>query len=408
MKTIAVIAELNPCHTGHVHLLSEARRLSAADACVLILSGDYVQRGEPAIFDKYVRTRMALHSGADLVLELPVAAATGSAQRFADGAVAMLQALGAVDELWFGSEAGHIDPFLEAADLLADEPEVYRAGLKEALEVGLPFPAARARALDRTGLLSPQARALTDTPNNTLGLEYVLALRRCGSAILPRTIPRIGAGHDELSSPSSDMRTVSATALRRALLSGKHYPDLAGIPPLPDLFYSHWHEALSAPLSAEDFAPMLRYALWRGDAERFASCLDVPHDLARRIEKLRPCCDGWASFAQTLKTRERTLAQIRRALLHILLGITGEDLARALAPTQLRLLGHGGNAALFHACKKGMEKGRISFSFGGAALSDPFYKTDRFASDLYESVRASKSGTPFVSEFSRPLMKVQP
>ena len=150
MKTAAVIAELNPCHAGHAYFLQEVRRQSGADCVIAVMSGDFVQRGEPAVFDKYVRTDMALRCGADLVLELPAASACSSAQRFAEGASAILCRLGVVDELWFGSETGAIGPFLEVSEAMLQESSLFRSSLKEALAEGLSFPAAREQALTRT------------------------------------------------------------------------------------------------------------------------------------------------------------------------------------------------------------------------------------------------------------------
>ena len=149
MKTAAVIAEYNPFHNGHAWQLSKIRELASPDYIVVVLSGDYVQRGTPAILDKYSRAEMALRCGADLVLELPLAASCGSAQRFAEGAAAILDGLGAVDELWFGSEAGTEAPFLTLPDILLEEPESYQRALKDALRNGISIPAARLQALEQ-------------------------------------------------------------------------------------------------------------------------------------------------------------------------------------------------------------------------------------------------------------------
>ena len=147
MKTVGVIAEYNPFHNGHAWHMQEAKRISGADFCVVVMSGNFVQRGAPAILDKYARTQMALACGADLVLELPVSWALGSAEYFASGAVSLLNSLDSVDFLCFGSECGKLAPLHETAQILNSEPDEYRLFLKKNLKAGKSFPLARANAL---------------------------------------------------------------------------------------------------------------------------------------------------------------------------------------------------------------------------------------------------------------------
>ena len=148
MKTVGIIAEYNPFHKGHAYQLQKAKELSGADYAVIVMSGDFVQRGYPAIVDKYVRAEMALRAGADLVIELPVSYAVGSAEAFAQGAVSVLEALGCVDFLCFGSESGDLDTLLSYAWLFEEEPPAYRAFLQDFLRQGFSFPAARSRAAE--------------------------------------------------------------------------------------------------------------------------------------------------------------------------------------------------------------------------------------------------------------------
>ena len=147
MKITAVIAEYNPLHKGHAYHLREARRLSGADFLLVVMSGNFVQRGEPAVMDKYLRAEAALLCGADLVLELPVPFACASAEKFAAGAVDLLNGLGCVDTLCFGSESGDLSSLDDLAGILADEPPRYQNALKSALKTGLSFPKAREYAL---------------------------------------------------------------------------------------------------------------------------------------------------------------------------------------------------------------------------------------------------------------------
>ena len=190
LKTTGIIVEYNPLHPGHIYHMEQARKQTGADYLIAVMSGSFVQRGAPALLDKYTRTRMALLAGADIVIELPVCFATGSAGDFAAGAVSLLDKLGCVDVLCFGSESGDISLFEKAATLLQCESAAFSNALKKALKSGLSFPAARQQALllcldmakDMPSTACPdnnstaeQTVALLSSPNNLLGLEYTLA-----------------------------------------------------------------------------------------------------------------------------------------------------------------------------------------------------------------------------------------
>ena len=240
LKTTGIIVEYNPLHPGHIYHMEQTRKQTGADYLIAVMSGSFVQRGAPALLDKYTRTRMALLAGADVVIELPVCFATGSAGDFAAGAVSLLDKLGCVDVLCFGSESGDISLFKKTATLLQCESAAFSNALKKALKSGLSFPAARQQALllcldmakDMPSTACPdnnstaeQIVALLSSPNNLLGLEYTLALLRRNSSIRPFTISRVGSGyHDPLGGaadfPSaSALRSLLAKQGKQALLS---------------------------------------------------------------------------------------------------------------------------------------------------------------------------------------------
>ena len=440
MKTIAIIAELNPCHKGHAYFLKEARAASGADRVIVLLSGDFVQRGEPAIFDKYVRTRMALDIGADLVLELPVVCACGSAPRFAEGAVRILDALGCVDELWFGSECGNIAPFLSMSETLRREEDNYKEALKKYLSSGSTFPDAREKALRETSCVSEEELSLLRAPNNTLGLAYVRALREIGSSIVPKTLPRVGSEHEDgaLSEggygPASAIRSVLRADLEyehRISQIRSHIPSsqfsfytIHATPPTnPSLFSRQdiettsvhcnddihdaplnaccndgFKETLLSPICADDFSDMLLYALRNETVEQLTSYLDVAPDLARRIMDLLPQFTTFESFAELVKTRDRTLAQVRRALLHILLRIRSTDAEEFAQKPFSRILGHAHADDLISAIHK---KGRLPLFTKGADLIDHAYRRDLFASNLYEAVVSRRSARAAHDECQR-------
>ena len=236
MTITAVIAEYNPFHNGHAYQLAKARELTGADYLVVIMSGDFVQRGAPAILDQHDRAELALLGGADLILQLPCHFALGSAQHFARGAVSLLTALGCVDFLCFGSEYGDTAPFLELADVLLHEPEEYRELLSGLLRNGLSFPTARAQALSAyfsdSASFSSLSKEELDTflkePNNILGIEYVQALLLSQSRIRPVTIRREGSGYHE--GALFTQALPSATAMRNLLFSNPHKdPELSAL-----------------------------------------------------------------------------------------------------------------------------------------------------------------------------------
>ncbi|WP_432629897.1 tRNA(Met) cytidine acetate ligase [Brotaphodocola sp.] len=250
MKTAGIIAEYNPFHNGHLYQIEEVRKQTGADYVVIVMSGDFVQRGEPAIFDKYTRTRMALSAGADLVLELPVSFATASAELFAHGAVSLFNQTGIVDLLCFGSESGSLDDLRATAEILVREPEEYTQNLRAFLKEGNSFPLARSLALraflesqnveaspkspasrsespvmrsasSSSSSLSSSPQIPLSSPNDILGVEYLKALIRTDSSIEPFTIRREGQGYNDSTNPetlgslhSTSMAFPSASALR--------------------------------------------------------------------------------------------------------------------------------------------------------------------------------------------------
>ena len=213
MKVVGLIAEYNPFHNGHLHHITKAKELTGADYAVVIMSGDYVQRGVPAIMPKRLRAEMALKSGASAVFELPVCYATGSAELFAEGAVSFFDHLGVVDSICFGSECNDLDGLQTIADVLLEEPEEYRIELRKHLKNGVSYPHARQAALSAYMSMENYSILLND-PNNILGVEYLKALKKLNSSMKPYTIKRHGAHyHDETLHPVNS----SASAIRSLL-----------------------------------------------------------------------------------------------------------------------------------------------------------------------------------------------
>ena len=213
MKIVGLITEYNPFHNGHLYHLEQALDIAGADAAIAVMSGNYVQRGAPAIMPKRLRTKVALEAGVSIVLELPVCWATGSAEYFAAGAVSLLERLGCVDAICFGSECGDFSLLDEIAKVTADEPQEYQFSLQEGLRNGMSFPLARQMAL-KAYFKDDRLDLILEQPNNILGIEYLKALHRNNSPMKAYTIQRKVSGyHDTQLSESCS----SASAIRRLL-----------------------------------------------------------------------------------------------------------------------------------------------------------------------------------------------
>ncbi len=419
MKTVGIIAEYNPFHNGHLYQLKKAKEITGADFAVVVMSGDFTQRGTPAVFDKYTRCRLSLLAGADLCIELPVVFATASAELFAKGAVSLLSALG-VDALCFGSECGEIAPLQKIASLLFAEPPAYKEALNKALKEGLSFPSARAAAVRKCA----HAGSLSDvlaSPNNILGIEYLkalLALEKNGQhAPVPYTIKREGDGY--LSHTLSEESFCSAMALRKGI--AEENPDLLRY--VPESIRQEFADTCQTKsfLCADDFSGMLFYKLLSEKDTGYDAYLDVSSDLSDKIRKNLASFTTFSAFCEgSLKSKDITLTRVYRSLLHILLSIKKEDLPAA-AP-YARILGFREASFEVFGCLSKENIPLLSRLKDASSLLSPealsCLSKDIFAAHLYEHVRMQhmlhkphmlhmqKDDCPFVSEYSRPVIRI--
>ena len=330
MTIASVICEYNPFHSGHKHQLDYIRQEIKADYIVCIMSGDFVQRGEPAIFSKEFRTKWALESGADAVFLLPSFFSTASADLFAYGAVKLLNKLNCVDYLCFGSECGDIDKLKECAHTLKESGSISSPAIKELMKSGNTFPKSRS-------LLFPEYVNVLNSPNNVLALEYINALDRMGSRIKPITQKREGQGYDDDTADLSSSY-LSATALRKAILEGQADSMSKYLP------YKIPKNA--SVLISDSFSKELYYALLSSKG-KYEEYFEVNEGLAKRIENNLVNYKDYSSFAELLKCKNYTHARISRALIHILLGIKkhNEELYKIADEVDgIRLLGFRKNA----------------------------------------------------------------
>lgn len=393
MTITAVIAEYNPFHRGHAFHLTQSRKLTGADYLIVVMSGNYVQRGTPAMFDKYTRAEAALSNGADLVLELPVCAATGSAEYFASGAVSLLTQTGIVTDLCFGSECADLSALKHLSEILSEEPKAYRQLLRQHLKTGHPYPRARALAVSQYDPALPAE--LLEEPNNLLGIEYLKALNKSRSSIRVHTIRRTGAAyHDRQLQPATG--PASAGSLRAAFLEngGRLISPIREQLPSCELYKSYEEKP---PITEDAFSLLLLERLRRNPGESWSGFFDVPEELSNRI---RRCLDDFSSFSQftdLLKTRNMTRTAVSRGLLHILL-----DIRTFHAPDRFQVLGFRREASVL--LRELSVHGSLPLLVNPEPADD--LESDSYGDRLYESVRSLLHRQPYQNEYRRKMLVV--
>ena len=338
MNTIGIIAEFNPFHNGHLHLIDKCSKHLNADKCVVIMSGDFVQRGAPSVVDKFTKTKMALSCGADLVIELPLYYSLSSAEFFAQGAVSILDKTGVIDHLCFGSECGNVALLNDIAKLLNDEPLNYKSILNSNLKSGMSFASAREAAILsclKNGMLSnneacasdeeskeAEISSLLSNPNNILALEYIRALLKRKSDIKPYTIVRSGEAYhsDKITELSS------ASAIRKILLAPRLDIFEAIKESVPESVLSLLEENVLSFAETNSFSSLLFYKLCLEKSNGFTNYLDVNEDLSNKILAKLDSFYNFDDFCDKLKSKDIAYSRISRALFHILLDMTDDKM----------------------------------------------------------------------------------
>ncbi len=402
MKIAGIIAEYNPFHNGHAHLIDRIRAEKAgceATHVVAVMSGNFVQRGEPALLPKADRVKMALEGGVDLVVELPTPWALSSAEQFARGGVAVLDALGCVDTLCFGSECGDTAALEKVVDMM--ETDRYTTLLRYRMDSGSPYAEAARKAVAE--IAGEKVASLLDTPNNILGIEYIKALRSVGSGMTPFTIPRLGAEHDAIAPIGT---TASASYLRTIITTGKM---LNAAPYMPPDGYR-----ILAKAAADGHCPADATRLERGvlaklrtmSAEELAGIPGVSEGLENRVVSTVATATSFGELEEGIKTRRYPLTRIRRMLWSAFLDIPAG--MREQAPPYVRVLGYTPKG------REIVDKAKQSRAplFGRASQAERFdgfakqvWTLENRAADLY----ALTLPTPFPtgSECTNGIIKVE-
>ncbi|MBR4027610.1 MAG: nucleotidyltransferase family protein [Lachnospiraceae bacterium] len=459
MKIIGIIAEYNPFHKGHAYQINELRKQTNADYIIIAMSGNFVQRGVPALCDKYTRTKMALSCGADLVLELPTLWATASAEYFAKSGVQLFENTGVVTHLGFGAESSNLEALLQISNILVQEPNEYQILLSNALKKGVSFPVARKQALFpclSDSICELELNNLLDSPNNILGIEYLKALQTIKSKIIPILIQRKGAGYHDT---SLENILPSATGIRKLLFNAniqqiqnhdtintknilsetklqtqmhnvfsnnmnteKHTQSknqsltihdivetLSTSIPEPVLPILADIISQNALLEEDDLSSILGYHLLTLQNEGYSNFADCTKEMSNKIKKHLPQYTNIHSFCELLKSKELTHTRISRTLLHILLNIYQTDYICTNITPYLRVLGFKQTSSpLLSMIKKNTNIPIVTKVADAHRILSPnayhMFEKDLFASSIYYQLLAQKTQQKPLNEFTSKIV----
>ena len=419
MKIVGLITEYNPFHKGHAYHIQRAKELTGADACVVVMSGNYVQRGTPAFMDKYTRTAIALNHGADVIFELPLPFACSSAEYFATAAVTLLHKMGCIDYICFGSECDDISVLSSIAKTLLeakiDNGHKLNELIKEHVKTGLPYASARSKAL--AVLLGDSCVQVTDKPNNILAIEYLKALMSLNSSIKPVAITRTNATyhHNE-----ANDALYSASSLRSAITDFNTDNQFI----LEELFSfdNTYAKTLNhtAPITEDDFSSLLggkllSLALQDDGIEKLTTYAGIDTDLANRMSSkdILYSYNSFSNLTSKLKTKNIAYTSISRALLALTLDITKNDIDAYLSngvSSYVKLLGFKKNASfvLNEIKKKGILTiiGQLSEANDNLSLTDidrRMLSHSLYCDELYNMIIRQKYKADIPSEYTRKL-----
>lgn len=321
MNITGIITEYNPFHNGHKFHLEESKKQTKSDGTICIMSGNFVQRGGPAIIDKWKRTEMALSNGVDLIIELPTFYAVSSAEFFAKGAVSILNSLNIVNNLFFGSEIGDAKALSKIAKVLVSEDERFQNILKENLSLGLTFAKAREKSLIEY-LNSSEINNIITSSNNILGIEYIKAILKLNSSINPVALKREGSNYND---KSLSQTFSSATSIREVLKNTSNIEDLKNIIPLESYeVFSKLQEQDYRFTFEEEMFKYIKYKI-QTNCVNFNNLYEVTEGLDNKIIKEISSSNSLHEFILKIKSKRYTYSKISRILTHIYLGLDNDD-----------------------------------------------------------------------------------
>lgn len=431
MSITAIIAEYNPMHKGHEYLIDRARQLTGADYVLVVMSGDFVQRGAPAIMNKYMRTKTALIGGADLVIELPSYYSLSSAEYFAKGAISLIDSLNIADSLCFGVECDDMRLLYELAEIPVFYKEKYDAFISKFTSDGFTFAKADAMAIckiigemtDNTdsyvfSYSIDELEQILSSPNNTLAISYIKALISINSPIKAYGIKRLDSDYHD-----NSLGALSSSAVRKELTDGNYAPLKDQ---LSDEMYDYLNTNLNItyPIDTDDYSDILVYKLMDiifGNGNnikasgilRLTEFLDVSESLAARIINYISDFKSFTQFTALLKTKDTTYLRISRALMHIVLNIKKSNFNKYVANNYslyARILGFNeSSSGILSLLKQNSTIPVISkLADAEKKISDELtmklFNENTYSAEIYGHIASNKFKTDFIPEYSRPIV----
>ena len=344
MKILGIIAEYNPFHNGHKYQLEKSKEVSGCDFVVAVMSGNFLQRGEPALCDKWLRAEIAVKNGIDLVLELPTAFACNNAEYFAMGAVKLLNGLGCVSHLAFGSESGKIEELDNVASFISNMSVEIISDIKSEMKLGLSYPVARNNVFLKN--LGEGASSIAKSPNNNLAIEYLKQLKETNSKIKPITIKRQGSEYNDL---EINGNIASATAIREALRKSDFDLNsvVAAIPEATFDTLKEWGIDYK-PTLYDDFFEMIRYKALSTNSIEISQIFSISEGLENRIKESAMTAKNISQLIAMIKSKRFTQTRIQRTLIHLLLDLTSNKMNRFMDSSSIygRVLGISQNGGV--------------------------------------------------------------
>ncbi|MET3698102.1 predicted nucleotidyltransferase [Bacillus oleivorans] len=338
MKSAGVIVEYNPFHNGHLFHLNETKKITSSDVLIAVMSGNFLQRGEPALVSKWARTKMALRAGIDIVVELPYQFATQQAEIFANGAISILEALHC-EAFAFGSESGKIDSFFYTFEKVEEKNQLLQTFIQEEVKRGSSYPKSVASAY--ATVLEGENTLDLSRPNNILGFHYIKALREQNGKMKPYTISRKNAQYHDVHFSSATI--ASATSIRKHIFER---PDqnaeeiMQYVPPATFEELQNYHKVTGLFHSWELYWPYLQYRIQTASPEELRSIYEIEEGIEYRIKDASIESSSFHDFMNNLKTKRYTWTRLQRMCVHILTNTLKEEMSKndRLSP-YIRLLG---------------------------------------------------------------------
>ena len=405
MKVLGIIAEFNPFHNGHKYLIEEAKKQTDSDCCIIAMSGNFVQRGEIALMDKYTRAQIAIENGADIVLELPVHIATASAEGFAHGAVSILHKINIVNNIAFGTEENNLEFLNTIADLLVNETEGFKALIKEKCEKGLSFASARSEAVISLlpKELQKDAYKTLNSPNSILAIEYLKSLKRLNSDIAPNAVLRIGSGYKD----NTFCEYSSATGIRQFIEQGY---DINKCLPENAFLKMHEYSKKRGFLFEQDIFPVLMYKLISLSNNKLCDYIDSNEFIANKIKNNLFDIDSYDKLLSLLSSKDYTLSRIKRVLIHILLDLDKKYIRyndfRDYEAGYVKVLACKNEKLLSALCKNSDIPVIVKPSVQAENLdsvSKINFENDLKANNIYQSILTSKYNIKPHNEFTQNI-----